>query len=146
MSKQRDQRARRSKRQPSDDFDPDIAIRRLYRALVVVEALAVMADEAATMLPLVPSGKHRRTLARLMCSRSTRSRRVATAIGPRCSPRSPTGRAHVTAPSLHDAPLQRALSQQWMRGTRPLGLRRLRSEPPPTDPAYGDRGDLGPLG
>lgn len=62
MSKQH--KARSSKRFP--DFDPAIAIRSLYEALVVAEVLAVTADEAATMLPPNPSSAaHRRTLARL---------------------------------------------------------------------------------
>ena len=62
MSKQH--KARASKQRP--DFDPAIAIRSLYEALVAAESLAVTADEAATMLPPNPSSaEHRRTLARL---------------------------------------------------------------------------------
>lgn len=61
MSKQHNRRV--WKRRP--DCDPAIEIRSLYRALVVVEALAVTADEAATMLPPVPTASHRRNLARL---------------------------------------------------------------------------------
>lgn len=37
----------------------------LYEDLVEVEALAITADECVTMLPPVPSGRYRRTLARL---------------------------------------------------------------------------------
>jgi hypothetical protein len=63
MSK-RNHRARPPKR-PSDNFDPGILIQRLYDDLVEVEALAITADEAVTMLPPSPSGKYKRTLARL---------------------------------------------------------------------------------
>lgn len=64
MSKHRRTKARPSK-QPTQDFDPGLLIRLLYDELVEVEALAVTADEAATNLPSSPTGKHKRTLARL---------------------------------------------------------------------------------
>jgi hypothetical protein len=42
-----------------------LLIRHLYERLVELEALAVTADEAVTMLPAGPTGRYRRTLARL---------------------------------------------------------------------------------
>jgi hypothetical protein len=65
MSKHRNPQARLSKQAPADNFNPGLAIERLYRELVEVEALAIAADEAVTMLPPYPSGKHKRILARL---------------------------------------------------------------------------------
>ena len=65
MNKHRNPQARLSKQAPSDNFDPGVAIERLFRELVEVEALAIAADEAATMLPPNPSAKHKRILARL---------------------------------------------------------------------------------
>jgi len=65
MSRHRNPQTRLSKHAPSDKFDPGIAIGRLYRDLVEVEALAIAADEAATMLPPNPSAKHKRILDRL---------------------------------------------------------------------------------
>jgi hypothetical protein len=37
----------------------------VYDALVELEALAITADEAVTSLPVGPTGRHKRTLARL---------------------------------------------------------------------------------
>ena len=51
---------------PPRQLRPGVAIGRLYRELVEVEALAIAADEAATMLPPTPSVKHKRTLDRLI--------------------------------------------------------------------------------
>jgi hypothetical protein len=65
MSKHRKPPSRLSKQPPADNFDPGVAIGRLYRELVGVEALAIAADEAATMLPAIPSARHKRILARL---------------------------------------------------------------------------------
>jgi hypothetical protein len=63
VSKHRRTKARPSK--PTQDFDPGILISLLYDDLVEVEAIAVTADECVTSLPPSPTGKHRRTLARL---------------------------------------------------------------------------------
>src|SRR5262245_63279366 len=65
MSKHRNPRTRLSKQSRSDNFDSGLAIERLYRELVEVEALAIAADEAVTMLPPKPSAKDKRILARL---------------------------------------------------------------------------------
>ena len=65
MNKHRNPPARLSKQAPPDNFNPGLAIESLYRELVEVEALAIAADEAVTMLPPNPSGKHKRILARL---------------------------------------------------------------------------------
>jgi hypothetical protein len=65
MSKHRNPQARLSKQAPSDNFDSGLAIERLYQELVEVEALAIAADEAVTMLPPTPSAKQKRILARL---------------------------------------------------------------------------------
>lgn len=46
-----------------DNLAASLLIWRLYDALVELEALAVTADEAVTMLPAGPTGKHKRTLA-----------------------------------------------------------------------------------
>jgi len=64
VSKHRRTKAKPPKR-PTQDFEPGLLIKLLYDELVEVEALAVTADEAATNLPPSPTGKHRRTLARL---------------------------------------------------------------------------------
>jgi hypothetical protein len=64
MKKHRNRQARLSK-QPSHNFNPGVLIELLYSDLVEVEALAVTADEAATMLPPIPSAQHKRILARL---------------------------------------------------------------------------------
>jgi hypothetical protein len=65
MSKHRNPRPRLSKRPSPDNFDPGVLIQRLYDDLVEVEALAITADECVTALPSFPSGKYKRTLARL---------------------------------------------------------------------------------
>jgi hypothetical protein len=54
---------KRITKRPAPDLG--ILIRILYDDLVEVEALAVTADEAVTMLPPNPTGKHKRTLDRL---------------------------------------------------------------------------------
>ena len=64
MNKHRKPKARLSKR-PTQDFDPGDLIDRLYDDLVEVEALAVIADECVNSLPSSPSGKYKRTMARL---------------------------------------------------------------------------------
>jgi len=66
MREHRNPQTRLSKPSPSDNFDPGLAFGRLYRELVEVEALAIAADEAATMLPPNPSVKHKRILDRLI--------------------------------------------------------------------------------
>jgi hypothetical protein len=65
MSKHRNPQARLSKQAFSDNFNVGVALERLYSELIEVEALAIAADEAATMLPPNPSAKHKRILARL---------------------------------------------------------------------------------
>lgn len=40
-------------------------IRSIYGDLVEIEAIAITAEECLTMLPVVPSGKYKRTLAKL---------------------------------------------------------------------------------
>jgi hypothetical protein len=80
MSKHRTPPARLSKQALSDNFDPGLAIGRLYRELVEVEALAIAADEAATMLPPTPSTKHRRILARLYTLVSQTANRAGWAL------------------------------------------------------------------
>ena len=78
MSK-RNHRAKSPKR-PSDNFDPGILIRLLYDDLVEVEALAITADEAVTSLPPSPTGKHKRTLARLFTLVGKTSSRACAAL------------------------------------------------------------------
>ena len=58
-------RKRIAKRPAADNFDPGLLIGLLYDDLVEVEALAITADEAVTMLPSRPRGKYGRTMARL---------------------------------------------------------------------------------
>jgi hypothetical protein len=65
MSKHRNPRPKVPKRLSPDNLATSILIRRLYDALVELEALAVTADEAVTMLPAGPTGRYKRTLARL---------------------------------------------------------------------------------
>jgi hypothetical protein len=65
MKKHRNPQKRLPKHAPADNFDPGAAIGRLYTELIEVEALAIAADEAATMLPPNPSAKHKQILARL---------------------------------------------------------------------------------
>jgi hypothetical protein len=65
MKNHRNPQARLSKQPPPDNFNPGLAIEGLYRELVEVEALAIAADEAVTMLPPNPSAKHKQILARL---------------------------------------------------------------------------------
>jgi hypothetical protein len=69
MKKHRNPRARLLNRPSHDNFDPGVLISLLisllYDDLVEVEALAITADEAVTMLPAAPSGKYKRTMARL---------------------------------------------------------------------------------
>jgi hypothetical protein len=66
MRAHRNPQTRLSKPSLSDNFDPGLAFGRLYRELVEVEAFAIAADEAATMLPPNPSVKHKRILDRLI--------------------------------------------------------------------------------
>lgn len=65
MAKHRNPRARLPKRPSPDNPDPGVLIALLYEDFVEVEALAVTADEAVTQLSPFPSGKYKRTLARL---------------------------------------------------------------------------------
>lgn len=66
MKTHRKPRPRLPKPPTPDNFDPGFLIRRLYDDLVEIEALAVTADEAVTMLPPNPTGKkHKQTVARL---------------------------------------------------------------------------------
>lgn len=81
MSKPRRTKARPSKR-PTHDIDPSIltTISLIYDDLVEVEALAVTADEAVTNLPPSPTGKHKRTLARLFTLVGKTSGRAQSAL------------------------------------------------------------------
>lgn len=54
---------KRTARRP--ELDLDIAVRLLHEDVLHVEALAITADEAATMLPPRPPAEHKRLLARL---------------------------------------------------------------------------------
>jgi hypothetical protein len=113
MRKQHKPRA--SKRQPAADFDPSVPIARLYDDLVEVEALAVTADEAATMLPPTPSAKRKRILARLTtlvsktCSKACAAlERVEELVALHAAhlaarKRSPVGRADGRAPPRQPA-------------------------------------------
>jgi hypothetical protein len=65
MSKHRNPRRKVPKRPAPDNFALGLRIGRVYEALVELEALAITADEAVTSLPSTPTGRHRRTLARL---------------------------------------------------------------------------------
>ena len=67
MSRHRKPRPKVSKPRPVDNLAPEIltTISLLYDDLVEVEALAITSDEAVTQLPVTPTGKHKRTLARL---------------------------------------------------------------------------------
>jgi hypothetical protein len=65
MKKHRNPRPRLSKRPTPDNVATGILIRHLYEDIVEVEALAIAADECVTNLPPFPTGKYKRTLARL---------------------------------------------------------------------------------
>lgn len=65
MSKHRNPRKRLPKRPAPDNFTLGLRIRRIYDALVELEALAITADEAVTQLPAGPTGRYKRTLTRL---------------------------------------------------------------------------------
>jgi hypothetical protein len=65
MSKHRKPRRKVPKRPPPDNLATSLLIRRLYDALVELEDLAMTADEAVSMLPAGPTGRHKRTLTRL---------------------------------------------------------------------------------
>jgi len=65
MSKHRNPRRKVPKRPIPDNLAASLLIKRLYDALIELEALAITADEAVTMLPAGPTGRHKRTLTRL---------------------------------------------------------------------------------
>jgi hypothetical protein len=65
MPKHRNPRKKLPKRPAPDNFTLGLRIRRIYDALVELEALAIGADEAVTNLPVTPTGRHKRTIARL---------------------------------------------------------------------------------
>jgi hypothetical protein len=67
MKRHRRPRPKVPKHPPTHNIAPEIltTISLLYDDLVEVEALAVTSDEAVTNLPVTPTGKHKRTLARL---------------------------------------------------------------------------------
>lgn len=67
MSRHRRPRPKVPKHPPAHNFDPEIltTISLVYDGLVEVEALAITADEAVTNLPVIPTGKYKRTLKRL---------------------------------------------------------------------------------
>jgi hypothetical protein len=62
MSKHRNPRPKVPKRPPPDNLATSLLIRRLYDALVELEALAVTADEAVTMLVGRTAGQTSTTL------------------------------------------------------------------------------------
>lgn len=61
MSKHRNPRRKVPKRSVPDNLATSLLIRRLYDALVELESLAMTADEAVSMLPAGPTGRHKRT-------------------------------------------------------------------------------------
>jgi hypothetical protein len=65
MSKHRNPRPKVPKRPIPDNLATSLLIKRLYDALVELEALAMTADEAVSMLPAGPTGRYKRTLTRL---------------------------------------------------------------------------------
>lgn len=65
MSKHRNPRAKVPKRPTPDNPDPGTLLERLYGDLVELEGIAVTADECVTSLPVLPTGKYKRTLRRL---------------------------------------------------------------------------------
>jgi hypothetical protein len=65
MRKHRNPRKKLPKRPVPDNFTLGLRIRRIYDALVEMEALAITADEAVTNLPVTPTGRNKRTIARL---------------------------------------------------------------------------------
>jgi len=65
MSKHRNPRPKVPKRPTPDNPDPGALLERLYGDLVELEGLAITADECVTALPVLPTGKYRRTLRRL---------------------------------------------------------------------------------
>lgn len=67
MPKRRNPRPKVPKQPPAHNPDPGILVERLYAELVELEGIAVTADEAVTMLPVIlfPKGKHKRTMKRL---------------------------------------------------------------------------------
>jgi hypothetical protein len=65
MRKHRNPRPKLPKRRAPDNFTLRLRIRRIYDALVELEALAIGADEAVTNLPVSTTGRHKRTIARL---------------------------------------------------------------------------------
>ncbi len=65
MPTHRNPRKKLPKRPAPDNFTIGLRIRRIYDALVELEALAIGADEAVTNLPVTPTGRHTRTIARL---------------------------------------------------------------------------------
>jgi len=65
MAKHRNPRKKLPKRPAPDNFTLGLRIRRIYEALVELEALAITADEAVNNLPAGPTGRYKRTLARL---------------------------------------------------------------------------------
>jgi hypothetical protein len=65
MREHRNPRPKLPKRPLSDNLAYGLLIRRLYESLVEIEALAIGADEAVTNLPVTPTGRHKRTIARL---------------------------------------------------------------------------------
>ena len=91
MSKHRNPQARLSKQAPLTTSTQVSQIERLYRELVEVEALAIAADEAVTMLPPYPSGKHKRILARLFTLVTKTADQASQALekARTCSPSSP---------------------------------------------------------
>jgi hypothetical protein len=78
MPKHRNPRPKVPKQPPALNLAPEIltTISLVYDGLVEIEALAVTADEAVTNLPVIPTGKYKRTLKRLYTLVSKTSERA----------------------------------------------------------------------
>jgi hypothetical protein len=92
---------------PAQDFDPGYLIQRLYDDLVEVEALAITADECVNSLPPFPSGKYKRTLARLFTLVGKTSSRACAALE-RSEELVALRAAHLAAQAAKRSPMRRA--------------------------------------
>jgi hypothetical protein len=96
------------------------AIELLYSDLVEVEALAVTADEAATMLPPTPSAKHNRILARLSTLVSKTASQACAALE-RSEELVSLHAIHLAARAAKRSPERRHFSFRGLRGRRAGG-------------------------
>lgn len=78
MPRHRKPRPKVPKQSPTHNLAPEIltTISLVYEGLVEIEALSVTSDECVTMLPVTPTGKHKRTLKRLYTLVSKTSERA----------------------------------------------------------------------